>query len=84
VKLLIEEPCSVLDSAATVRIETLIRDLKEKYIVIILIYDLQQAARISDYTAFMYGGQMVEYGATDEIFKHPKNELTEKYIIGKF
>jgi phosphate transport system ATP-binding protein len=49
-----------------------------------LIYDLQQAARISDYTAFMYGGQMVEYGATDEIFKHPKNELTEKYIIGKF
>jgi phosphate transport system ATP-binding protein len=82
--ILMDEPCSALDPAATARIEELIRDLREKYTVIIVTHNLQQAARVSDFTAFMYVGQLIEYGATNDLFEDPKNELTEKYITGKF
>lgn len=82
--ILMDEPCSALDPAATARIETLIRELREKYTVIIVTHNLQQAARVSDFTAFMYVGQLVEYGVTNELFEDPKNELTERYITGKF
>ncbi len=82
--ILMDEPCSALDPAATARIETLIRELKEKYTVIIVTHNLQQAARVSDFTAFLYVGQLIEYGDTEKIFEDPENELTEKYITGKF
>lgn len=82
--ILMDEPCSALDPAATAKIETLIRDLSERYTVIVVTHNLQQAARVSDFTAFMYVGQLVEYGDTEKMFEDPKNELTEKYITGKF
>jgi phosphate transport system ATP-binding protein len=82
--LLMDEPCSALDPAATAKIETLIQELKEKYTVIIVTHNLQQAARVSDYTAFMYVGQLAEYGETKRLFEDPQNPLTEKYITGKF
>jgi phosphate transport system ATP-binding protein len=73
-----------LDPTATAKIEALIRELSEKYTVIIVTHNLQQAARVSDFTAFMYMGQLVEYGGTTSVFEKPKSELTEKYITGKF
>jgi phosphate transport system ATP-binding protein len=82
--LLMDEPCSALDPAATARIETLIQELKEHYTVIIVTHNLQQAARVSDFTAFMYVGQLIEYGPTKQLFEDPQNPLTEKYITGKF
>jgi phosphate transport system ATP-binding protein len=82
--ILMDEPCSALDPAATARIEELIGQLKEKYTVIIVTHNLQQAARVSDYTAFMYVGQLVEFGKTKSLFEDPQNVLTEKYITGKF
>lgn len=82
--LLMDEPCSALDPAATAKIETLIQELKQKYTVIIVTHNLQQAARVSDYTAFMYVGQLAEYGETKKLFEDPQNPLTEKYITGKF
>ncbi len=82
--ILMDEPCSALDPAATARIESLIQELKEKYTVIIVTHNLQQAARVSDFTAFMYVGQLVEYGVTNNLFEDPQNPLTEKYITGKF
>ena len=82
--ILMDEPCSSLDPAATARIESLVADLKEKYTVIIVTHNLQQAARVSDFTAFMYVGQLVEYNNTRTLFDTPKSELTENYITGKF
>jgi phosphate transport system ATP-binding protein len=82
--ILMDEPCSALDPTATAKVESLIRELSEKYTVIIVTHNLQQAARVSDFTAFMYVGQLVEYGATTSVFENPKSELTEKYITGKF
>ena len=73
-----------MDPAATARIETLIRELREKYTVIIVTHNLQQAARVSDFTAFLYVGQLIEYRDTEKLFEDPENELTEKYITGKF
>jgi phosphate transport system ATP-binding protein len=81
---LMDEPCSALDPAATAKIETLIRELEEQYTVIIVTHNLQQAARVSDFTAFLYLGQLIEYGDTGSIFENPKSELTERYITGKF
>jgi phosphate transport system ATP-binding protein len=81
---LMDEPCSALDPAATAKIETLIRELGEQYTVIIVTHNLQQAARVSDFTAFLYLGQLIEYGDTRNVFENPKNELTERYITGKF
>jgi phosphate transport system ATP-binding protein len=82
--LLLDEPCSALDPSATAKIETLIRKLAENYTVIIVTHNMQQAARVSDYAAFLYSGKLIEYGETRQIFENPQNPLTEKYITGKF
>jgi len=82
--ILMDEPCSALDPIATAKIEALIVELKKDFTVAIVTHSMQQAARVSDYTAFMYLGQLIEYGETSQVFETPKNELTEKYITGKF
>jgi phosphate transport system ATP-binding protein len=81
---LMDEPCSALDPMATAKIEQLITQLKAKYTVIVVTHNMQQAARISDMTGFLYLGKLVEYGPTEQIFSNPQNELTERYISGKF
>jgi phosphate transport system ATP-binding protein len=82
--ILMDEPCSALDPIATAKIEELMVSLKNDYTVVVVTHNMQQAARVSDFTAFMYLGQLMEYGDTESIFENPKNELTEKYITGKF
>jgi phosphate transport system ATP-binding protein len=82
--LLMDEPCSALDPIATAKIETLIRNLAENYTVVIVTHNMQQAARVSDYTAFLYLGELIEYGPTKQIFEKPKHELTERYLTGEF
>jgi phosphate transport system ATP-binding protein len=82
--ILMDEPCSALDPIATSKVEESIVALKKEFTVIIVTHNLQQAARISDYTAFMYLGQLVEFGDTTSVFENPRSELTEKYITGKF
>jgi len=82
--ILMDEPCSALDPIATAKIESLIVELKNQYTVVIVTHNMQQAARVSDFTAFMYIGQLVEFDKTDRVFENPKNELTEKYITGRF
>lgn len=81
---LMDEPCSALDPVATAKIEELIIKLKETYTVIVVTHNMQQAARISDFTGFLYLGKLIEYGPTKQIFENPRNELTERYISGKF
>jgi phosphate transport system ATP-binding protein len=82
--LLMDEPCSALDPIATAKIETLIRKLAENYTVVIVTHNMQQAARVSDYIAFLYLGELIEYGQTKQIFENPKHELTERYLTGEF
>jgi phosphate transport system ATP-binding protein len=82
--ILMDEPCSALDPIATTKIEDLIDELKKEYTVVIVTHNMQQAARISDYTGFMYLGEVIEFGETEQLFQKPKHELTEKYIIGRF
>ena len=82
--ILMDEPCSALDPVATAKIEELISELKETYTVIIVTHNMQQAARVSDLTGFLYLGKMIEFGPTQQIFRTPRNELTERYISGKF
>jgi phosphate transport system ATP-binding protein len=82
--ILMDEPCSALDPAATARIEQLIRKLADGYTVIIVTHNMQQAARVSDYTVFLYLGKLIEYGRTKDVFEDPQNKLTEKYITGEF
>jgi phosphate transport system ATP-binding protein len=82
--ILMDEPCSALDPIATTKIEDLIDELKKDYTVVIVTHNMQQAARISDYTGFMYLGKLIEFGETQQIFETPKEELTEKYIMGRF
>jgi phosphate transport system ATP-binding protein len=82
--LLMDEPTSALDPIASFKIEELISALKKNLTVIIVTHNMQQAARVSDYTAFMYLGELVEFGQTAQIFKNPAKELTERYISGKF
>jgi len=82
--ILMDEPCSALDPAATAKIEGLMKGLSEKYTVIIVTHNLQQAARVSDFTAFMYLGRLEEYGNTRSLFENPKSEVTETYITGRF
>jgi phosphate transport system ATP-binding protein len=81
---LMDEPCSALDPVATAKIEELIIKLKETYTVIVVTHNMQQAARISDLTGFLYLGKLIEFGPTRQIFSNPHNELTERYISGKF
>src|SRR5574337_1422023 len=82
--LLLDEPASALDPISTQRIEELIADLKSDYCIVIVTHNMQQAARSSDYTAFMYLGQLVEFDTTETIFTHPKERQTEDYITGRF
>ncbi len=82
--ILMDEPCSALDPIATAKIEKLVIELKQNYAVVIVTHNMQQASRISDYTAFMYMGKLVEFGETNQIFENPKDKLTEKYITGEF
>jgi phosphate transport system ATP-binding protein len=82
--ILMDEPCSSLDPIATGKIEDLIFELKKNYTVIIVTHNMQQAARVSDYAAYMYLGKLIEFGQTKHIFQSPKEELTENYITGRF
>ena len=82
--ILMDEPCSALDPIATAKIEESIVALKKEFTIIIVTHNMQQAARVSDFTAFMYLGQLIEFDTTSEVFENPKSELTEKYITGKF
>jgi len=82
--LLMDEPTSALDPIASTKIEDLVHDLKKRYSVIIVTHNMQQAARVSDHTAFMYLGELVEYSSTKKMFENPEKELTERYISGKF
>jgi phosphate transport system ATP-binding protein len=82
--LLLDEPASALDPISTLKIEELIFDLKSQYTVVIVTHNMQQAARVSDYTAFLYLGELIEFGATDKIFTHPQEKQTEDYITGRY
>jgi phosphate transport system ATP-binding protein len=82
--ILMDEPTSALDPTASTKIEELVHELKKHLTIVIVTHNLQQAARVSDYTAFMYLGDLIEYGKTEQIFQTPTNELTERYISGKF
>ncbi|MDE2772101.1 MAG: phosphate ABC transporter ATP-binding protein PstB [Gemmatimonadota bacterium] len=81
---LMDEPASALDPVATQKIEDLIWELKQRYTIVIVTHNMQQAARISDYTAFLYMGELIEYGSTDTIFTNPTEERTEAYVTGRF
>jgi phosphate transport system ATP-binding protein len=82
--LLLDEPCSALDPVATAKVEDLIHDLKQRYTIVIVTHNMQQAARVSDWTAFMYLGELIETGETTEIFTNPTKRQTEDYITGRF
>jgi len=82
--LLLDEPCSALDPISTAKIEELIAELKSDYTVVIVTHNMQQAARCSDYTAYMYLGELMEYGETDQMFVKPARKETEDYITGRF
>jgi phosphate transport system ATP-binding protein len=82
--ILLDEPCSALDPIATLRIEELLRTLRKEYTIVIVTHNMQQAARVSDYTGFMYLGQLIEFGQTNQIFTNPREKLTENYISGYF
>ena len=81
---LLDEPCSALDPIATARIEELLQDLKSQYTLVIVTHNMQQASRVSDYTAFLYLGELIEYGLTEKIFINPLKKQTEDYITGRF
>jgi phosphate transport system ATP-binding protein len=82
--ILMDEPCSALDPIATGRVEDLIYELKNEYTVVIVTHNMQQASRVSDYTAFMYLGKLIEYDETDKIFTAPEKKQTQDYITGRF
>lgn len=82
--LLLDEPASALDPISTLKIEELINELKERFTIVIVTHNMQQAARVSDYTAFMYMGNLVEYDATNKMFTNPSQQQTEDYITGRF
>lgn len=82
--ILLDEPCSALDPIATMRVEELMIELKKEYTILIVTHNMQQAARVSDFTGFMLLGELIEYGLTEQIFTSPKKEKTEEYITGRF
>jgi len=82
--ILLDEPCSALDPIATFKIEELLQQLKREYTIVIVTHNMQQAARVSDWTGFFLMGELIEYGATKELFVHPKDHRTEDYITGRF
>jgi phosphate transport system ATP-binding protein len=79
-----DEPCSALDPIATAKIEDLMRELKDKYTIVIVTHNMQQARRVSDITAYLYLGKLIEVGETMQVFESPQNEGTEKYVAGLF
>jgi phosphate transport system ATP-binding protein len=82
--LLLDEPASALDPISTLKIEELIYELKDKYTIVIVTHNMQQAARVSDYTAFMYMGELIEFGDTNTLFTNPREKQTEDYITGRY
>jgi phosphate transport system ATP-binding protein len=82
--ILMDEPCSALDPVSTARIEDLLFELKENYTIVIVTHNMQQAARVSQHTAFLENGVLVEYGDTEEVFTNPSNKRTEEYVTGRF
>jgi len=82
--LLMDEPCSALDPISTLKVEELINELKKEFTIVIVTHNMQQAARVSDYTAFMYVGDLIEFGNTDKLFTKPEKKQTEDYITGKY
>ena len=82
--LLMDEPCSAIDPIGTAKVEELINELKTEYTIVIVTHNLQQAARVSDFTAFFYVGRVVEFGTTQQIFTTPAQKQTEQYITGRF
>ena len=82
--LLLDEPTSALDPASTARIEDLLDQLRGRYTVVIVTHNMQQAARVSDFVAFMYEGELVEFGKTSQVFTKPEKQQTENYITGRF
>jgi phosphate transport system ATP-binding protein len=82
--LLLDEPTSALDPISTMRIEELVTELKDEFTIVIVTHNMQQAARMSDYTAYMYLGELIEFGVTDQIFIKPQKKQTEDYITGRF
>jgi len=82
--LLLDEPCSALDPISTAKVEELITELKDDYTVVIVTHNMQQAARVSDFTAYMYLGELIEFGDTDQVFLKPARQATEDYITGRF
>ena len=79
-----DEPCSALDPQSTLRIEQLMEELKERYTIVIVTHNMQQAARVSDWTGFLLLGDLIEYGRTAELFSRPQDKRTEDYITGRF
>jgi phosphate transport system ATP-binding protein len=79
-----DEPCSALDPISTAKIEELISELSNDYTIVLVTHNMQQASRVSDYTAFMFLGELVEFGETEKIFTTPTNRRTEDYITGRF
>ena len=82
--ILLDEPCSALDPISTAKVEELIDELKSRYTIAIVTHNMQQAARVSDYTAFMYLGELIEFGETSHIFTAPRQQATQDYITGRF
>ena len=82
--LLMDEPCSALDLIATARIEDLMRELKKQYTIVIVTHNMQQSARVSDFTGYFLLGELIEFGQTDQIFTNPADSRTEDYITGRF
>jgi len=82
--LLLDEPTSALDPSGSLKVEQLMTELKKDYTLVLVTHNMQQAARVADFTAFLYEGKLVEYGETGQVFENPKEELTERYITGKF
>jgi phosphate transport system ATP-binding protein len=82
--LLLDEPTSALDPISTMRIEELVSELKDEFTIVIVTHNMQQAARVSDFTAYMYLGELVEVGRTDDVFIKPTDKRTEDYITGRF
>jgi phosphate transport system ATP-binding protein len=82
--ILLDEPCSALDPIATAKVEELMLDLKSRYTLVIVTHNMQQATRVSDYTAFLYLGSMIEFGETQKLFINPAKKQTEDYITGRF
>jgi phosphate transport system ATP-binding protein len=82
--LLLDEPASALDPISTAKIEELVNEMKDKYTIVIVTHNMQQAARVSDYTAFMYMGELIEFGRTNDLFLKPTVKQTEDYITGRF